>query len=315
MLSLILLVAGLAILVKCADIFVDGSSNIAKAFGIPSLIIGLTIVAFGTSAPEAAVSITAGIKGSNEISIGNVVGSNICNSLLILGFCGLFKALKAKKEVRKRDFPYYLLSALVLFIMVSEYFFSGQVTGHITRSNGLIMLCFFGIYMVSLFSDVKRNKKNDNQEQKEKFKIKDLLYIVLGLAGIILGGQMVVNGATNIAQALGVSENVIALTIVAIGTSLPELVTSYVATKKGELDIAVGNVIGSNIFNILFILGITSVITPLVLNIDTYIDIIFMLLSSVLVFIMLHKNNRIGWKKGICMLGLYVTYIAYILCR
>lgn len=315
MLSFILLVAGLAILVKCADIFVDGSSNIAKAFGIPSLIIGLTIVAFGTSAPEAAVSITAGIKGSNEISIGNVVGSNICNSLLILGFCGLFKALKAKKEVRKRDFPYYLLSALVLFIMVSEYFFSGQVTGHITRSNGLIMLCFFGIYMVSLFSDVKRNKKNDNQEQKEKFKIKDLLYIVLGLAGIILGGQMVVNGATNIAQALGVSENVIALTIVAIGTSLPELVTSYVATKKGELDIAVGNVIGSNIFNILFILGITSVITPLVLNIDTYIDIIFMLLSSVLVFIMLHKNNRIGWKKGICMLGLYVTYIAYILCR
>ena len=293
MLSFILLVAGLAILVKCADIFVDGSSNIAKAFGIPSLIIGLTIVAFGTSAPEAAVSITAGIKGSNEISIGNVVGSNICNSLLILGFCGLFKALKAKKEVRKRDFPYYLLSALVLFIMVSEYFFSGQVTGHITRSNGLIMLCFFGIYMVSLFSDVKRNKKNDNQEQKEKFKIKDLLYIVLGLAGIILGGQMVVNGATNIAQALGVSENVIALTIVAIGTSLPELVTSYVATKKGELDIAVGNVIGSNIFNILFILGITSVITPLVLNIDTYIDIIFMLLSSVLVFIMLHKNNRI----------------------
>ena len=253
MLSFILLIAGLAILVKCADIFVDGSSNIAKAFGIPSLIIGLTIVAFGTSAPEAAVSITAGLKGSNEISIGNVVGSNICNSLLILGFCGLFKALKAKKEVRKRDFPYYLLSALVLFIMVSEYFFAGESVGHITRANGLIMLCFLGIYMVSLISDVKRNKKNDNQEQKEKFKAKDLLYIIIGLAGIILGGQMVVEGATNIAQAIGVSENVIALTIVAIGTSLPELVTSYVATKKGEVDIAVGNVIVSNIFNILFI--------------------------------------------------------------
>ena len=315
MLSFILLIAGLAILVKCADIFVDGSSNIARAFGIPSLIIGLTIVAFGTSAPEAAVSITAGLKGSNEISIGNVVGSNICNSLLILGFCGLFKALKAKKEVRKRDFPYYLLSALVLFIMVSEYFFAGESVGHITRANGLIMLCFLGIYMVSLISDVKRNKKNDNQEQKEKFKAKDLLYIIIGLAGIILGGQMVVEGATNIAQAIGVSENVIALTIVAIGTSLPELVTSYVATKKGEVDIAVGNVIGSNIFNILFILGITSVITPLALNMDTYIDIIFMMLSSILVFIMLHKNNRIGWKKGICMLALYVIYMAYILCR
>ena len=315
MLSFILLVVGLAILIKCADFFVDGSSNIAKAFGIPSLIIGLTIVAFGTSAPEAAVSITAGLKGSNEISIGNIVGSNIFNSLFILGICGLFKALKAKKEVRKRDFPYYLLSALVLFIIVSEYFFSGQTTGYITRADGLIMLCFIGIYMVSLISDVKRNKKNDNQEQKEKFKGKDILYIVFGLAGIILGGQMVVNGASDIAKTLGVSENVIALTIVAIGTSLPELVTSYVATKKGELDIAVGNVIGSNIFNILFILGITSVITPLSLNMDTYIDIIFMLLSSILVFIMLHKNNRIGWKKGICMLALYVIYTAYILCR
>lgn len=315
MLSFILLVVGLAILIKCADFFVDGSSNIAKAFGIPSLIIGLTIVAFGTSAPEAAVSITAGLKGSNEISIGNIVGSNIFNSLFILGICGLFKALKAKKEVRKRDFPYYLLSALVLFIIVSEYFFAGQTTGYITRADGLIMLCFMGIYMVSLISDVKRNKKNDNQEQKEKFKVKDILYIVFGLAGIILGGQMVVNGASDIAKTLGVSENVIALTIVAIGTSLPELVTSYVATKKGELDIAVGNVIGSNIFNILFILGITSVITPLSLNMDTYIDIIFMLLSSILVFIMLNKNNRIGWKKGICMLALYVIYTAYILCR
>ncbi|MBO5477805.1 MAG: calcium/sodium antiporter [Clostridia bacterium] len=315
MLSFILLIAGLALLVKCADIFVDGSSNIAKAFGIPSLIIGLTIVAFGTSAPEAAVSITAGLQGSNEISIGNVVGSNICNSLLILGICGLFKSLKAKKEVRKRDFPYYLLSALVLFIIVAEYFLGGQVVGHITRTNGLILFCFLGIYLVSLISDVKRNQKNDNQEEKTKFRFKDIAYIVLGLAGIILGGQLVVNSATEIAQMLGVAENVIALTIVAIGTSLPELVTSIIATRKGEVDIAVGNVIGSNIFNILFILGITSVICPLSLDLTTFIDIAFMLGSSILVYIMLRKNNRIGWKKGICMLGMYVVYTAYILCR
>lgn len=315
MLSFILLVVGLALLVKCADLFVDGSSNIAKAFGIPSLIIGLTIVAFGTSAPEAAVSITAGLQGSNEISIGNVVGSNICNSLLILGICGLIKSLKAKKEVRKRDFPYYLLSALVLFIIVAEYFLGGQAVGHITRTNGLILFCFLGIYLVSLISDVRRNQKNDNQEEKTKFKFKDIIYIVVGLAGIILGGQLVVNGATDIAKALGVSENVIALTIVAVGTSLPELVTSVIATKKGELDIAIGNVVGSNIFNILFILGITSVISPLSMNMETFVDIIFMLASSILVFIMLHKNNRIGWKKGICMLGMYVVYTAYILCR
>lgn len=315
MLSFIILVVGLALLVKCADLFVDGSSNIAKAFGIPSLIIGLTIVAFGTSAPEAAVSITAALKGSNEISTGNVVGSNICNSLLILGICGLFKALKAKKEVRKRDFPYYLLSALVLFIITGEYFFTNQDIGYITRTNGLILLCFLGIYLVSLISDVKRNQIDEDKEEKTKFKAKDILYIIVGLAGIILGGQLVVNGATEIATALGVSQNVIALTIVAIGTSLPELVTSVIATKKGEVDLAVGNVIGSNIFNILFILGTTSVISPLTLNLPTFIDIAFMLGSSILVYIMLRKNNRIGWKKGICMLGMYVVYTAYILCR
>ncbi len=315
MLNFILLIVGLLLLVKCADIFVDGSSNIAKSFGIPSLIIGLTIVAFGTSAPEAAVSITAALKGSNEISVGNVVGSNICNSLLILGVCGVFKALKAKKEVRKRDFPYYLLSALVLFIIVSEYFLTGQTIATITRTNGLILLCFLGIYMVSLFTSVKREKQDMPKEEKTKFRVKDLLYILIGIIGIAAGGQFVVNGASGIATALGVSENVIALTIIAIGTSLPELVTSIIATKKGEVDLAIGNVIGSDIFNILFILGTTSVISPITLNFNTYIDIIFMLLSSLLVFIMLQKNQRIGRKKGICMLAMYVIYMSYILVR
>lgn len=315
MLNFILLIVGLLLLVKCADIFVDGSSNIAKSFGIPSLIIGLTIVSFGTSAPEAAVSITAALKGSNEISVGNVVGSNICNSLLILGVCGVFKALKTKKEVRKRDFPYYLLSALVLFIIVSEYFLTGQTIATITRTNGLILLCFLGIYMVSLFTSVKREKQDMPKEEKTKFRVKDLLYILIGIIGIAAGGQFVVNGASGIATALGVSENVIALTIIAIGTSLPELVTSIIATKKGEVDLAIGNVIGSDIFNILFILGTTSVISPITLNFNTYIDIIFMLLSSLLVFIMLQKNKRIGRKKGICMLAMYVIYMSYILVR
>lgn len=315
MLNFILLVIGLVLLVKCADMFVDGSSNVAKAFGIPSLIIGLTIVAFGTSAPEAAVSITAALKGSNEISVGNAVGSNMCNSLLILGLCGLFKALKAKTEVRKRDFPYYLLSAVVLLIITGDYFISGQNIGYITRANGLILLCFLAIYMVSLISDVKRNKKGDNQEEKTKFKLKDLIYIIIGIAGIALGGQLVVNGATGIARTLGISETVIALTIIAIGTSLPELVTSIIATRKGETDIAIGNVIGSNIFNILFILGLTSVISPISLNMNTFMDILFMTISSLLVFIMLQKNKRIGRKKGICMLAMYVLYMAYILVR
>lgn len=315
MLNFLMLVVGLVLLVKCADVFVDGSSNVAKAFGIPSLIIGLTIVAFGTSAPEVAVSVTAALKGSNEISVGNVVGSNMCNSLLILGLCGLFKSLKAKAEVRKRDFPYYLLSAVVLLIITGEYFLSGQATGYITRANGLILLCFLAIYMVSLISDVKRNKKGDNQEEKTKFKFKDVVYIIVGIIGIAAGGQLVVNGATGVAKSLGISETVIALTIIAIGTSLPELVTSVIATRKGETDIAIGNVIGSNIFNILFILGITSVISPISLNLNTFIDIIFMTISSLLVFIMLQKNQRIGRKKGICMLAMYIVYMAYILVR
>lgn len=315
MLNFLILVVGLILLVKCADIFVDGSSNIAKAFGIPSLIIGLTIVAFGTSAPEAAVSITAALNGSNEISVGNVVGSNMCNSLLILGLCGVFKALKAKSEVRKRDFPYYLLSAVVLAIITGEYFLSGQSTATITRANGLILLCFLAIYMVSLISDVRRNKKGDNQEEKTKFRFKDVLFIIGGLVGIVIGGQLTVDGATGIARLLGVSETVIALTIVAIGTSLPELVTSVIATRKGETDIAIGNVIGSNIFNILFILGTTAVISPITLNLNSFLDIIFMTVSSLLVFIMLQKNKRIGRKKGMCMLAMYVVYIAYILCR
>ena len=315
MINFILLVVGLVLLVKCADIFVDGSSNIAKAFGIPSLIIGLTIVAFGTSAPEAAVSLTAALKGSSEISIGNVVGSNICNSLLILGAASLFCTLQAKREVRKRDFPYYLMSAFVLIAMSAEYFLAKQNLGIITRSNGVTLLCFLGVYIATLIADVKRNQKGDNQEEKTKFRFKDILMILFGIAGIVGGGQLVVNGATGIAQALGVSEKVIALTIVAIGTSLPELVTSVIAARKGETDIAVGNVIGSNIFNILFIVGLTSTVRPLSLDFTTFIDLIVMFVTSILVFLMLRHNNRITRKKGICMLAMYVIYTAYILVR
>ncbi len=313
-LNLLLLVVGLVLLVKCADIFVDGSSNVAKALGIPTLIIGLTIVAFGTSAPEAAVSITAALKGSTEISIGNVVGSNICNSLLILGVCGLITMLKTKDEVRKRDFPYYLLSAFVLLIMTGDYFIRGEQVGYITRANGLVLLCFLAVYIYSLIANVKKSKK-EAKEERPKFRIKDIFLILIGIAGIIAGGQFVVNGATEIARGLGISESLIALTIIAIGTSLPELVTSVVACKKGEADLAIGNVIGSNIFNILFILGFTATIAPLSLNMDTLVDIIFMSFSSLLVFIMLQKKYRISWRKGLCMLAMYGIYMAYIAVR
>lgn len=321
MLNFILLVVGLVLLVKCADIFVDSSSNIAKAFGIPALVIGLTIVAFGTSAPEAAVSLTAALKGSNEISVGNVVGSNIANSLLILGLCGIFATLQTKEEVRKRDFPYYLLSAVVLLIITGDYFITKQEIGYITRANGLTLLCFLAVYIYSLVAGVKREKKEkqenkeEEKDEKTKFQWKDVLFLVIGIAGIVGGGQLVVNGATGLARALGVGENVIALTIIAIGTSLPELVTSVIATRKGETDLAIGNVIGSDIFNILFILGLTASVKPIALDFAAFMDIVFMTLSSTLVFIMLQKNRRIGRMKGICMLAMYVLYMAYILVR
>lgn len=321
MLNFLILVVGLILLVKCADVFVESSSKIARVLGIPALVIGLTIVAFGTSAPEAAVSLTAAIKGSNEISVGNVVGSNICNSLLILGLCGVFATLQTKEEVRKRDFPYYLLSAVVLLIITGDYFIKHEAIGWITRANGLVLLCFLAVYIYSLIAGVKREKKEkekiatEDNKVKEKIKWLDIVLLLVGIVGIVGGGQLVVNGASGLARALGIGENVIALTIIAIGTSLPELVTSVIATRKGETDLAIGNVIGSNIFNILFILGLTASVKPIALDFAAFMDILFMAITSTLVFIMLQKNRRIGRIKGICMLAMYVLYMSYILVR
>ena len=313
MLSIILLIVGLVLLIKCADMFVDGCSNVAKALGIPSLIIGLTIVAFGTSAPEAAVSVTASLKGANDISLGNVVGSNICNLLLVLGISGLGGCLTAKKKIITRDFIYAIFASLVMFILSFSFFLNGGTEGVIDRVDGLILLCFLGIYLYALIGDAVRSVRN--KEEKGKFKFKDVIYIIIGIAGIVLGGQLVVNSATKIAEMLKVSQNVIALTIVAIGTSLPELVTSAVAARKGESDIAIGNVVGSNIFNIFFILGISSVISPITYGVASFIDIIIMLVASVLVYFLTFKNFRIGNKKGLILLGTYAAYMVYILMR
>lgn len=315
MLSIILIVIGLILLIKCADLFVDGCSNVAKALGIPSLIIGLTIVAFGTSAPEAAVSVTASIKGMNDISLGNVVGSNICNLLLVLGISGLGGCLTAKKKIITRDFVYAIFSSIVMFIL-SFSFFLGKgtsTTGVIDRVDGLILLCFLGIYLYALIGDAVKSAKA--KEEKGEFKFKDIIFILVGIVGIILGGQLVVNSATDLAEMFNVSQNVIALTIVAIGTSLPELVTSAVAARKGESDIAIGNVVGSNIFNVFFILGLSATISPITYGIESFIDIIIMLISSIMVYLLTLKNFRIGNKKGIILLATYALYMVYILIR
>lgn len=312
--SYIFIVIGLLLLIKGADYFVEGCSSIAKSLGIPTLIIGLTIVAFGTSAPEAAVSITASIKGANEIAIGNVVGSNICNLLLILGLSGLFGKLKANKEILVRDFPYYILSILILIIMSINFFDNINGVGILNEMHGFILLCFMSVYLyILIFSALKNNKIKN--EKKEKIKLKNILLTIFGLLSIIVGGKIVVTCATNIAESMHISQNVIALTIVAVGTSLPELVTSIVATKKGELDIAIGNVVGSNIFNVFFILGLSSVISPITFGLESFIDIIVSLLATILTFILILNKNSIGKKKSFILLVTYIIYLIYIIYR
>lgn len=313
-LEILLLVVGFILLVKGADAFVDGCSDVAKALGIPSLIIGLTIVAFGTSAPELAVSLIASFKGNSAISVGNVVGSNICNMLLVLGATSLFATLHYKRKIVTRDFVYLFLSYVALFIIsVGTYIENGKV-GTINRVNGLLLVCFLGIYMYSLLGDAKGNMKKE-KTSKEKVTVKEILFIIIGLIAIVGGGELVVNSATAIAKIIGISDSVIALTVVAVGTSLPELVTSVVAAKKGEDDIAIGNVIGSNIFNILMILGVSSIVNPLTISYNSLIDMIVMVIVGILVYVFAIKDQKITKPRGIVMLILYFSYVGYLLVR
>ena len=309
--SYFFILIGFILLIKCADIFVSGCSSLAKVFRIPTIIIGLTIVAFGTSAPEASVSLIASLKGSNTISVGNIVGSTICTLLLVLGISSLFGYIKIEEKVLKRDYSYSLLAYIILFLMTVTPFIFGYNISRISKFEGSVLLVFIIVYLIMLYNASKSKKES----VRENFKFKYIINIIIGLIGIILGGDLVVDNATIIAKTLGVSNNVIALTIVAIGTSLPELVTSAVATYKNETDIAIGNIIGSNIFNIFFILGLSGVIGNITLEFESLMDIIIMNLTGILVLILLYKNKQIDYKKGIFMLSLYIIYIIYILIR
>lgn len=318
-LNILLLIVGFIALVKGADIFVEGSSNLAKALKIPTLIIGLTIVAFGTSAPECAVSVIASLKGNSDIAIGNVVGSCICNTLLVLGIAGLFGNLACKKKIIERDFTYSILSNIILIIMCSAAIFANNSIKEISRTNGALLICFLIIYVYYLLMDAKNTIRNNKEKNKEetlyKLTFKDILFIILGLIGIVGGGELVVNNATSIAKIIGISDRVIALTVVAVGTSLPEIVTSVIAVKKGENDIALGNVIGSNIFNIFMILGLSSIAKPLTYTLDSYIDMIIMLAASILVFVLFSIKKKLSKKECIFLLISYIAYIGYLMIR
>ena len=305
-LNILLLLLGFVLLIKGADFFVDGSSSIAKFLKVPSVVIGLTIVAMGTSAPEAAVSITAGISGSNEIAISNVVGSNIFNMLVVVGVCAIIKSFDLDKNILKRDFPVNIVANVVLL--------GAMLLGSaISRFDGIMMLLLMIAYITWLVVNALKNREESSDNIKTISPILSVVYIIGGLAAVIFGGDLVVDNATVLAQAMGWSETFIGLTIIAIGTSLPELVTSIVASKKGENGLALGNVVGSNIFNLLFIIGLSGSITEIAVDLSAIMNTVFLLIMTVLMYVLCVVRKKLGRVEGIIMLSLYVAYTGYLL--
>lgn len=308
MIQIILLILGFAALMKGADWFVEGAAGIAAKLGIPQLIIGLTIVAMGTSAPEAAVSISSALKGNTGICIGNVLGSNIMNILLILGITSTIVTLQVADSTVKYEKPFMIAVSIVLLIV-------GCIGNVVSFLDGIILWALFLVYFAYLFV---MTKKKQGEEEFEEIKGKTWQLIVLffiGLAMIIVGSDLTVDSATNIAKVLGVSDRIIGLTIVAFGTSLPELMTSVTAARKGNADIAIGNIVGSNIFNILFVVGTTALITPVAFSQEFFSDGIIVIASSLLLFAGAVKKHTLERKFGIIMLGCYALYFAYILVK
>ncbi|ARK31337.1 calcium/sodium antiporter [Halalkalibacter krulwichiae] len=316
--SYILLLIGFMLLIKGADFFVDGASSIARALHVSPLLIGLTIVAFGTSSPEATVSIVAALQENAGIAIGNVVGSNIFNITFVVGIAAFITPLKVESETIRKEIPFTLLASIALLILISDITLQTVSQNLITRSDGLIFLLFFAIFLYYIF-EVARNSrekgKQDNTESQIVSWKKNTVLTIGGLAAIIFGGDLVVNNATTIAYSFGMSETLVGLTIVAIGTSLPELITSITAALKKESEIALGNIVGSNIFNILFVLGAASVISPLAVESRLYIDVVLMIVLTGVLLVFSRTNFKIGKIEGIVLALAYVLYMTYIFIR
>lgn len=308
LLQLLILIIGFVFLIKGADWFVDGAAGFAAKLGIPQLIIGLTIVAMGTSAPEAAVSISAALKHNADITIGNVVGSNILNVLIILGITAAIVAIRVAKSTVCYEIPYMIFVTLVLILF-------GYTGNKISFVEGILLWVFFILYLVYLFVMSKKQKDEitEEDENADKPVWKLLLLILVGVAVIIIGSNLAVDGATEIAKMIGISERFIGLTIVALGTSLPELVTSVAAARKGKADIAIGNIVGSNIFNILFVVGTTALITPVKFASNFIIDSLVAVFAGVLLWLGVFKNKKLTRPLGIVMLVCYVGYFVYLL--
>ena len=319
----ILLIIGFVLLIKGADFFVDGSSSVAKILKVPTIIIGLTVVAFGTSMPELSVSVTAALRGSNDLAVSNVLGSNIFNLLVVLGCCALVKPVAAKWSLLKKEFPFSILITIILLLVDSDFSSMKVIDGNkgfvLGRWAGLLFLILFVLYIYATVKSALRSRAEAKDMEEEEYKtmspLKSGIYIVIGLIGIVWGGNLVVDSASNIALTFGWSQTFIGLTIVALGTSLPELVTSVVAARKGENDLAVGNVVGSNIFNILLILGVSSFITPITLDVTAVYDTIILIIASIVVYVSAISKREIQRKEGILFLVCYFAFFLYVFMR
>lgn len=314
LLQIIILIIGFIILVKGADLFVDAASSLAQNFHLSKMLIALTIVAFGTSAPEFAVSIKSAITSQGDIVLGNVIGSNILNILLILGICSCIHLLHVKNATVKKELPITILLSTLLSVLMCDKVLSGTNLNSLTRSDGITIILFFLIFVYYLFASM-RNKVDDEEEELPKYgMLKSIIFTIFGIICLVLGSNAVVDSASIIAKMIGVSERLISLTIIALGTSLPELVTSTIATRKKEYDIAIGNVVGSNIFNIGIVLGLPLTIFGGISHFTiNYIDVIVMLLSAILLFLFSFKNHRLDKKAGIVFLIIFVIYYSFVI--
>jgi len=315
MLTYILFVLGFVFLIIGANWLVDGASSVAKKMKISAIVIGLTIVAFGTSAPELIVNIFASATGNTDIAIGNILGSNIANILLILGISAMIYPLTSKRNTVWKEIPLSLLAAIILMVLANDKLIDGDCFSGLTRIDGIVLVAFFIIFIYYTFGIAKINGEASSSDIQQFSYPKSFLYIIAGLIGLTLGGKWIVDGAVKIAEIFNMSQSLIGLTIVAIGTSLPELATSAIAAYKKQTDIAIGNIVGSNIFNIFWILGISSIIRPLPLNSNSEIDLLMTIVASLILFLIMFvgKKHIVERWQGALMVLIYFSYITFLI--
>jgi len=317
LLQVLMLVTGFVVLIKGADWLVDGASSVAGNFKVSKQLVGLTIVAFGTGAPELAVSITSMVSGNTDMLLGNVMGSNIINILLLIGVAAIISPIKINKNTISKELPLLLLTTVGLIFLFLDTILSNATENWITRSDGLICILFFAIFLYYIIAMTRKNKKEKNKVEKPKWKLgKSFLFVILGLIGVVGGSQLVVNGASNIAHAIGISDRIVALTVVAFGTSLPELVTTITAARRHENELLVGNIIGSNIFNICIVLGLpVAIFGGIKPESFDMLDVIMMVVSASLLWLVARRGSPISKKEGSFMLIVFAVYYGYIIAN